>query len=268
MKTCYETCISKKFQMSSEQVSHLLKFLPVQVKKDGPGRPPADSIAMLQGIFYLLRTGCQWNALPQCFGPSSTVHDFFKKIIKNNVFADAWSAALEKYDWAIGLKLKEQAFDCSHKKAPLGGKATGCSPVDRKKIGTKEGILVDGHGIPLAATIAAGNTHDSQMFIPTLENFHCHREPPFKVIELDAAFDAAFIKKDLAERGYCERISANKRRKKNCEIRPKQKFRWVVERTHSWLNRFRRILIRWEKRADNFLGMLQFACLIIVLKKI
>ena len=36
--------------------------------------------------------------------------------------------------------------------------------------------------------------------------------------------------------------------------------RWVVERTHSWLNRFRRLLVRWEKRADTYLGMLHFAC--------
>ena len=266
MNTCYETCIPKKFQMDKKQVSHLLKFLPAEDDR-GRGRPPAEPIAMLQGIFYLLRTGCQWNALPRCFGSSSTIHDFFKKLIKNNVFAKAWSDMLERYDWKVGLRLQEQSFDCSHKKAPLGGQATGCSPVDRSKIGTKEGVVTDGNGIPLAIGVAAGNLHDSRMCISVISALRCHREPPFKTIELDAAFDAEIIRNELSKRGYDYRISPNGRRKKVCEERPKHRFRWVVERTHSWLNRFRRILIRWEKLLPNFLGMMQFACFIIVSRK-
>lgn len=43
--------------------------------------------------------------------------------------------------------------------------------------------------------------------------------------------------------------------------------RWVVERTHSWMNRFRRILIRWEKNVDNYLAMLQFSCAFITFRK-
>ncbi len=267
MNTCYETCIPKKFLMHQNQVSHLLKFLPA--KKDGrPGRPSAAAVPMLQGIFYLLRTGCQWNALPRCFGPSSTIHDFFEKLVKNNVFIQAWSNILEKYDWAVGLALQEQAFDCCHKKAPLGGQATGCSPVDRKKLGTKHGILVDKNGIPLTVGVAGGNVHDSKMCISTISTLQCHRVPPFKTIELDAAFDAASIRTNLADKGYHCRISQNRRRKKDCEKPEKHRFRWVVERTHSWLNRFRRLLVRWEKHLSNFLDMLRFACFIIVFRKI
>lgn len=275
MNTCFTTCIPQKFLMNDKQLSHLLKFFPVKNKFGQPGRPPIEAKAVLQGIFYLLKTGCQWNALPQCFGPSSTIHENYQKLIKNDFFLQTWHHALEKYDRYVGLALREQSFDCAHTKAPLGGEATGCSPVDIKKLGTKRAMLTDRDGIPLAITIAAGNIHDSTTCISTIANLVYDREPAFKTIELDAAFDAASIKKDLEKMGYHYQISPNKRnqispnKRRNSKLyeQPKHRFRWSVERTHSWINRFRRLLIRWDKKLDNFLDMIQFACQIIVSEK-
>ncbi len=265
MKPCFSTCIPKKFLMSEKQVSHLLKFFPAQ--NNGRGRPTISPEAILQGIYYLLRTGRQWNALPRCFGPSSTIHENFKKLVQANAFQGAWHHALEQYDRFIGLNLKEQSFDCAHTKAPLGGQATGISPVDRRKLGTKRSILTDKNGIPLAIGVAAANTHDSKICISTVSNIVYNRQPPFKTIELDAAFDAAHIRKSLVALGYHCRISPNKRRGTVVKGE-KLKFRWSVERTHSWINRFRRLLIRWDKGLDNFLVMLHLACQIIVFREI
>ncbi len=251
--------------MSEKQLSHLIKFFPEQ--NDGRGRPGTAPEAILQGVHYVLRTGCQWNALPKCFGPSSTIHENFQKLVRINFFQNAWHHALEKYDRFIGLNLREQSFDCAHTKAPLGGQATGISPVDRRKLGTKRAILTDKNGMPLAVGVTAGNSHDSKTCIPTISNIIYHRPPPFKTIELDAAFDIDHIKKSLVALGYYSRISPNKRRGPAVK-HEKLKFRWAVERTHSWINRFRRLLIRWDKMKENFLGMLHFACQIIVLREI
>ncbi len=264
MNTCFNTCISKKFLMNEEQLLHLLKFIPEKSKK---GRPKSNPIAILQAIFYLLKTGCQWDALPRCFGPSSTIHDHFQRLITNNFFRNAWKHALEKYDRFVGLDLRNQALDCSHAKAPMGGQATGISPVDRRKLGTKKTILVDKNGIPLAIHVTAGNVHDSKNLIPTISNLTYHRWAPFKTIELDAAFDAAYIRKFLEQMGYFYRISFNKRRK-NIIKGAKPQFRWSVERTLSWINRFRRVFIRWDKSMENYIGLLQFACQVIVFRKI
>ena len=106
--------------MKEKQLSHLLKFFPGQ--NDGPGRPATEPAAILQGIYYVLRTGCQWNAIPKCFGPSSTIHENFQKLVTINFFHDAWRHALEQYDRFIGLNLREQSFDCAHTKALLGDK--------------------------------------------------------------------------------------------------------------------------------------------------
>jgi transposase len=251
--------------MKEKQLSHLRKFFPGQ--NDGRGRPATEPEAILQGIYYVLRTGCQWNAIPKCFGPSSTIHENFQKLVTINFFQDVWRHALEQYDRFIGLNLKEQSFDCAHTKAPLGGQATGISPVDRRKIGTKRSVLADKNGIPLAIGVTGANTHDSKVCVSTVSDIVYNRQPPFKTIELDAAFDAAHIKKSLATLGYYCRVSPNKRRSSVIK-NEKLKFRWSVERTHSWINRFRRLLIRWEKMKANFLGMLQFACQIIVFREI
>lgn len=264
MKTCFATCISKNFLMNDEQVLHLLKFMPQKIKK---GRPKSEPLAILQGIFYLLKTGCQWNALPKCFGPSSTIHEHFQRLVKINFFAQTWCHALEKYDRFVGLNLQNQSFDCSHAKAPLGGQETGLSPVDRRKLGTKKALLIDKNGIPLAINLFAGNTHDSKTLISTISNPIYSRISSFKTIELDAAFDASFIRKYLVSRGYSFRISCNKRRNQISQ-KVNLKFRWGVERTFSWITRFRRLLIRWDKSASNHLALLQFACQIIVFRKI
>jgi transposase len=58
---------------------------------------------------------------------------------------------------------------------------------------------------------------------------------------------------------------AGKRQKIACEAGQRAR-RWVVERTHSWLNRFRRILVRWEKKAENYIALLHFACALIALR--
>lgn len=114
---------------------------------------------------------------------------------------------------------------------------------------------------------SAGNAHDSKTLIPTISNQVYYRIPPFKTIELDAVFDAASVRNFLEKIGYYYRISANKRRGPTRPIE-KMQFRWSVERTHSWINRSRRLIVRWEKSSRNYLGLLQFACQIIVFSKI
>ncbi len=251
--------------MSEEQISHLTKLLPSSKKRHG--RPHVDTEATLQGIFYLLKTGCQWNALPRCFGPSSTIHDHFQRFVASNLFLNGWLHALEKYDRYIGLALRSQSFDCAHVKAPLGGDSTGKSPVDRAKLGSKRAILTDKNGIPLAVKIFGGNIHDSKTCIPTINAKIYYRVPPFQTIELDAAFDDEPTKSYLEELNYHTRISPNPRRGRVIR-RVKHTFRWGVERTHSWMNRFRRLLIRWDKKISNHQGLVHLSCLAIILRKI
>ena len=76
---------------------------------------------------------------------------------------------------------------------------------------------------------------------------------------MDAGYDYDEVREIAWEFGYTTHIRKRGEEKKACEAGKKAR-RWVVERTHSWLNRYRRLLIRWEKKARNYLAMLHFAC--------
>lgn len=85
------------------------------------------------------------------------------------------------------------------------------------------------------------------------------QEPPQVGLCLDAGFDYDEVREVAAGLGYTTHIVARGEEKKAKEAGHKAR-RWVVERAHSWLNRYRRLLVRWEKKAQNFLALLHLAC--------
>jgi transposase len=91
-------------------------------KKKKTGRPRMDDRKAMSAIFYILRTGCQWNALPRSLGASSTVHDRFQEWRKAGVFRRMWMDGLSVYDRTNRIDWKWQAMDGVITKAPLGGK--------------------------------------------------------------------------------------------------------------------------------------------------
>lgn len=103
------------------------------LRKAGGGRKRADDRLILSGIFYVLRTGCQWNAVPRSFGTSSTIHRRFLEWADNGFFEALWRAGLAQYDEMQGLDWAWQIIDGCVTKAPLGGEATGPNPWDRGK---------------------------------------------------------------------------------------------------------------------------------------
>jgi transposase len=152
------------------------------------------------------------------------------------------------------------------------GKKTGPNPTDRAKSGTKRSILTDGRGVPLAVVVAGANQNDFKLTAATLDALQASRPEPTSArpqgLCLDKGYDYAEVYTLLEERGYTPHIRPFDEEvlllTRDPEFLPR---RWVVERTHSWLNRFRGLLIRWSKKAGNFLGLVQLACAIITLKQ-
>ena len=95
-------------------------------KRKKTGRPRMNDRKAMSAIFYVLRTGCQWNALPRSLGASSTIHDRFQEWRKAGVFKRMWIDGLSVYDKKIEIGWKWQAMDGVIRKAPLGGKRYGC----------------------------------------------------------------------------------------------------------------------------------------------
>ena len=148
------------------------------------------------------------------------------------------------------------------------GKKIGPNPTDRAKDGVQRSLLTEGTGVPLGLAIDGANRHDSKMVEATLRSMPVKRPRPTRNqpqgLCLDKGYDYDSVRDLVQEFGYTAHIQA--RGEEAQAIKRQAGFkarRWVVERTHSWMNRFRRLLTRWEKKADNYLGLLHLVCAVI-----
>jgi transposase len=102
-------------------------------RKPGGGRRPMEPRRVLEAIFYVLRTGIQWKALPKEFGAASSIHRYFRYWCEQGLFQAMWVAGLQKYDEVQGIKWSWLSGDGCMTKAPLAQEAVGKNPTDRGK---------------------------------------------------------------------------------------------------------------------------------------
>lgn len=107
-------------------------LLPVYQPSPKGGRPRANLRHVVDGIFYVLRTGCQWKELPTYYGSSSTAHRYFQEWAASGVFERLWKVCLREYDRRKGIQWKWQSVDGATTKAPLGGEKNREKP-DRSR---------------------------------------------------------------------------------------------------------------------------------------
>ena len=151
------------------------------------------------------------------------------------------------------------------------GPATGPNPTDRGKPGTKRHLVTDARGTPLGLGLSGANRHDSLMMAPTLDAI-----PPLRngrrgrprrrpdKLHADKAYDAKGRRQECRARGIVPRIA-----RRGIESGERLgRHRWVVERTHAWFNRFRRLPIRYERRSDIYEAFTSLAASLITLKQI
>jgi transposase len=102
-------------------------------RRVGGGRKPIEPRKVFEGIVYVLRTGCQWKALPKEFGSASSVHKYFLDWKRQGVFVKMWRKGLAEYNDMEGIAWAWQSIDGAMVKAPLALEATGPNPTDRGK---------------------------------------------------------------------------------------------------------------------------------------
>jgi putative transposase len=241
----------------------LLEDCPPTPKAHG-GRPRIDWRRAIDGIIFRLRSGCQWNKLPERFGSDRSIHRWFQRWCRNGVFERIRAVLVEECDELGAVDWKWQSADGMLGKARFGGEKTGPNPTDRAKPGTKKSLLVDGGGGPLGAVIAGANVLDFQLLDETIRAVVVDRPDPGEVqphLCLDAGYDNAPTR-EVVE-GHCyvghTRPARDGPRPKRRPGRRKAR-RWVVERTLGWLSKCRALLVRYDKNHENYLGLIQLAC--------
>ena len=148
----------------------------------------------------------------------------------------------------------------------------GKNPTDRGKIGTKRSLLTDGGGVPVGLAVEGANRNDFKLVRETIESIPVERPEPTadkpQGMCLDKGYDYDEVRDLLTEFGFTAHIRARgeeaKALKQDAGFKAR---RWVVERAHSWMNRFRRVLIRWDKKVRNYLAFLHLACAYITFRQ-
>ncbi len=119
--------------------------------------------------------------------------------------------------------------------------------------------------MPIGLVVDGANRHDMKLTEATLASVVIERPEPTpehpQNICLDKGYDYPQVRELVESYGYTAHIRARgEETAARKEIPGYRARRWVVERTHSWMNRFRRLLIRWEKKVENYIALLHFAC--------
>jgi putative transposase len=252
-----------------------IQFLfPPEKPLGTPGRPVVPFRTVLNGILYVLRTGCQWKAAPKTFASGSTLHRRFQEWEQAGLLRAILQHMLQRYDRTHGIDWQWQVADTKLLPAPLGGSATGPNPTDRAKCGTKRHLLIDGNGAPLGLHLTGANRHDMKGLAELLgKGLIVPRPKPSRRkrqhLCLDKAYDYDEIDQLVAKLGYVAHI---KRRGQKDQpgigepIYPPR--RWKVERTISWINNMRKLRTRWEKKAENYQALVMLASALILYRLI
>ncbi|MCP2079675.1 transposase (fragment) [Methylorubrum extorquens] len=151
------------------------------------------------------------------------------------------------------------------------GAATGPNPTDRGKPGTKRHLVVDANGTPLGLTLTSANCHDSRMLAATLDAVPGVRtgrrgRPRRRPVKLhaDKGYDHRCCRRECRARSIIPRIA----RRGIESSEHLGRYRWIVERTLARLARFRRLAIRYERRAVLHLAFTTLACALICHKQV
>jgi putative transposase len=259
------------------------KLLPKGRRKTRRGgRPRASNRAVINGIWYVLWSGCQWKAVHRdWFGVSSSViHERFQRWTRMGIFEKLMKRMAQYYAKERGgVGWRWQAMDSKNSPAPLGGEKTGKNPTDRGKLGAKINLIVDERGAPISVVLTGANRHDKISAIDLIVSVAVKR-PAHKEQHLcaDKAYDATDVREFVASEGYTPHIKVNPRRSKGAQrsgderppkndsskkVHPAR--RWIVERTISWLSKRRSLRTRWSKKAENWLALVQLACAHVLL---
>ncbi|WP_288990228.1 IS5 family transposase [uncultured Sphingopyxis sp.] len=219
------------------------------------GVPRVDDRRVLNGIFWVLRSGAPWRDLPERYGPRTTCYNRFARWRKAGVWDRMMDAITAAYDGDI--QMIDSTSIRAHQQAATGkkGDRDHCLGRSRGGLTTKIHAVVDAQGLPIRLGLTAGQAHDGPAAYHLLD-----RLDPHTIVLADKAYDADGIRNLIEAQGAVPNIPAKSNRKwKPCFSKRLYRERNLIERFFSKLKHFRRVATRYDKLAENFLAMIQLA---------
>ena len=253
--------------ITNEQWERIAPLLSESQNRNGRGRPVSnDPRKVLNGILWILRTGAPWKDLPERYPPYQTCHRWLQQWRKTGVLDALLITLAEDLRDCGKLDLREAFIDGTFAPAKKRGGAVGKT---KRGKGTKNMAVADAYGLPLAAHVASASPHEVSLVEETLKRSFINELP--ERLNGDKAYDSDPLDATLAEDWGIEMIAPNQRnRHKTQDGRTLRRYcrRWKVERLFAWLQNFRRLVVRYQFHMENFLAMVQLACIIILLRNL
>lgn len=221
-------------ELTDEQWALIEALFPVKPRRaDGKGRPSVSLRQALNGVLWVLQTGARWKDLPFRYPPYQTCHRWFQTWVEQVVFKKILEALAKDLLQRGGIDVREAFIDGTFASAMKGGRDVGKT---KRGKGTMIMAVTDRHGLPVAISTASASPHEVK----------------------------------LVEKYGTELIAPNRaRRKRTQDARklPRYRRRWKVGRLFAWLQNFRRLVVRYEYHAENFLAFVQLGCAVILLRR-
>lgn len=253
-------------RLRDDQWERIREHCPEEHISDSrPGQKPISTRAVLEAVLWILNTGTQGQFLPQCYPNYKTVHRRFQQWCQREVLCEVLTQLANMLREDGTIDERESFIDATFAAAKGGGDAVGLT---KRGTGVKILAIVDSHGLPLSVSTHAANHHEVTLVQLSFDFYMLEAKPEYLIG--DRAYDSDGLDDELKQ--YCVNMIAphrSTRKLKTQDGRHLRRYerRWPVERFCAWLQWKRRLLVRWEDYATNFLGFVQLACITMLLKQ-
>jgi putative transposase len=234
----------------------------------GPGRPPCNVRQVLNGILYLLKTGCQWRMVPREFGHWTTVSAYFQRWRRAGVWADVREALRQRERQRVGRQPEPSAGsgDSQSIKTATQPEAVGFDGGKKIK-GRKRHLLVDTLGLIVAVVVTAANTEDRLGLVALLSQYFARGSKRLRKLWVAGGYQAEWLARWVRDLKQTHKIDLEVTGKegKGLQVIP---WRWAVERTFAWLLNDRRHSRDYDRLTTNSEAMIHLSMIRILLKRL
>ena len=234
----------------------------------GPGRPPCDLRQVLNGIFYLLKTGCQWRMVPREFGKWATVYAYFKAWRESGVWAKLMEALRQRERRRQGRQAEPSAGSVDSQSIKTATQATAVGFDGGKRVkGRKRHVLVDTLGLPIAVVVTAANTDDRIGLLVLLTQYCVGGGRRLRKLWVEGGYQAEWLTQWVRDLKHTHKINleVTSPEGKGFQVVP---WRWAVERTFAWLLNDRRHSRDYERLTTTSEAMIQLSMIRLLLKRL
>jgi transposase len=246
-----------RYELTDYEWTAIKPFLPNKPR----GVPRVNTRRVLNGIFWVLRSGAPWRDLPETFGPYTTCYNRFVRWGRAGVWDQIMDALAAMHDAAVQM-IDTSIVRVHQHGACIAGNNQQHMGRSRGGLTTKIHAVVDTNGLPVQIGLTPGETHDNQLCSVLLSELR-----PQTMLLADRGYDADWIRAFASDRGAWANIPPKRNRKEAICFSPYlYRARNLVERFFNKIKQCRRIATRYDKLAANYLAFIKLASIRIWLR--